>query len=336
MADTHLYLLRGDDRHAIAQHILRIQEGLGADFDPAMNLQHLDGKSASAEEIRTAVSTLPFFGTARLVLLENFASKTDKSHQDSFVNLLSAIPPSTHLVITAEDHQKWRRVNDRWEQVWETFSSTHWLVKEFSSRREAAILDAGVPELRQMPQWILNEAKNLGGRFDAAAASELTQQVGNDTSVASQEILKLLTYVDLKRPVTREDVLELVSVEGTPDVFLMLDRLMNGQTRDAQLLMHQLLDDSQPAVILGAVIHRFRQLLLVNEILAEGENLNSVAPKIGILPRKAEDYARAAKRYGKDRLEQIYRHLLEIDLQAKTSEVDLAGNLEVFILKASL
>jgi hypothetical protein len=35
-------------------------------------------------------------------------------------------------------------------------------------------------------------------------------------------------------------------------------------------------------------------------------------------------------------LEGIYRRLLEIDLQAKTSEVDLAGNLEVFILEASL
>jgi len=336
LADTHLYLLRGDDRHAIARHIQNIQQSLGADFDPAMNLQRLDEKSATAEEIRTAVSTLPFFGASRLVLLENFAGKTEKNRLDFFLHLFSAIPPSTHLVITAEDHQKWRRINDRWEQVWETFSSTHWLVKDFSSRSEAVIFDAGVPELRQMPQWILNEAKILGGRFDAAAAAELTQQVGNDTSIASQEILKLLTYVDLKRPVTREDVLELVSVEGTADVFLMLDRLMDGKTRDAQWLMHQLLDDTQPAVILGAVIHRFRQLLLVNEALAEGEILTGVAAKIGILPKKMEDYARAAKGYGKVRLEGIYRRLLEIDLQAKTSEVDLAGNLEVFILEASL
>ena len=186
-----------------------------------------------------------------------------------------------------------------------------------------------------MGNWIADEVKRQGGSIDPDAAHELGQHTGNDTSIASQEIGKLLMYVDFKRPVTREDVLELVSVEGSIDVFNMLDKLMSGQTKEAQAMMRRLLDDSQPEIILGAVIHRFRQLLLISETMEFGEEPADSARKLGILPRKVGDYVSAARRIGPDRLEKIYHHLLDIDLQAKTSRADLAANLELLVLQTS-
>jgi DNA polymerase-3 subunit delta len=186
-----------------------------------------------------------------------------------------------------------------------------------------------------MPAWITNEAKRQGGKIEPAAANELSEHTGNDTSIASQEIAKLLMYVDFKRAVTREDVLELVSAEGSADVFDMLDRLMTGQTKEAQAMMRRLLDDSQPEIILGAVIHRFRQLLLISESLEHGEEPADSARKLGILPKKIGDYANAARRYGPEKLERLYHRLLEIDLQAKTSQADLAASLELLVLQTN-
>lgn len=335
MTNAHLHLLRGDDHYGVALQVKRIEESLGTDFDPAMNTSRLDGKTASMEEIRTAVSTLPFFGSNRLVIIDSAVGKGDKSRQESFSTLLNSMPPTTELVLIVEDHLKWRREQGEWVQVWEMLTPSHWLVKWFTSHPQAEIIDLGLPDARQMYAWIITEAKRQGGKLEVAAANELSLHTGNDTSIASQEIAKLLMYVDFKRPVTREDVLELVSAEGSTDVFEMLDKLMEGKTKEAQAMMHRLLDDSQPEIILGAVIHRFRQLLLVGEVLESGEDLKELARKIGILPNKTEIYASAARRYGTHKLVQLYHRLLEMDLQAKTSQVDLATNLDLLILEAS-
>ena len=71
MSASNLYLLRGDDTYSIALRIKSIQSGLGVDFDATMNLIRLDGKTSSLEETQMAVSTLPFFGSSRLVILES-------------------------------------------------------------------------------------------------------------------------------------------------------------------------------------------------------------------------------------------------------------------------
>jgi DNA polymerase-3 subunit delta len=336
LGQANLHLLRGDDQYSVKLRIQQIQASLGADFDAAMNLSRLDGRSVSLEEMRTAVSTLPFFGTSRLVILEHPLGKGEKSRQEPFIAMLNSVPPSTHLVLIVEDHQKWRRDQGGWLQVWETLNESHWLVKWFAANPQAEVLDAGLPDARHMPAWIANEAKRLGGKFEPAAASELSEHTGNDTSIANQEIAKLLMFVDFKRSVTREDVLELVSAEGSTDVFDMLDKLMTGQTKEAQAMMRRLLDDSQPEIILGAVIHRFRQLLLVSETLEHGEEPADAARKLGILPKKVGDYANAARRYGPDKLERLYHRLLEIDLQAKTSQADLASNLELLVLETNI
>lgn len=331
MTAAHIHLLRGDDQFSVKLQLSSLQEKLGADFDPAMNLSRLDGRTATLEDMRTAVSTLPFFGSNRLVIVDFGAGKMDKTRQDAFVSMLESVPPSTHLVLIVEDHQKWRNIEGRWQQIWELFNPSHWLVKWFTGNPRSEIIDAGLPDTRTMHTWIVEEAKRQGGRIDAPAANELSQHTGNDTGIASQEIAKLLMYVDFKRAVTREDVLELVSAEGSTDVFDMLDRLMGGRTKEAQLMLRHLLDDSQPEILLGAVIHRFRQLLLVSEALDNNENPVDSARKLGILPKKMPDYAAAARRYGPGKLEQLYHQLLEIDLQTKTSQVDLATNLELFL-----
>ena len=335
MGQPNLHLLRGDDQYSVKLRVQQIQTSLGADFDAAMNLSRLDGRSVPFEEMRTAVSTLPFFGSSRLVIIEHPLGKGEKSRQEPFTAMLNSVPPSTHLVLVVEDHQKWRRDQGGWQQVWETLSDSHWLVKWFNANPQAEILDAGLPDARRMPAWITNEAKRQGGKIEPAAANELSEHTGNDTSIASQEIAKLLMYVDFKRAVTREDVLELVSAEGSADVFDMLDRLMTGQTKEAQAMMRRLLDDSQPEIILGAVIHRFRQLLLISESLEHGEEPADSARKLGILPKKIGDYANAARRYGPEKLERLYHRLLEIDLQAKTSQADLAASLELLVLQTN-
>lgn len=333
MTDAHVHLLRGDDAFAISLQVKSIIASLGADFDSSMNYSRLDGKTVSLEDMRLAVSTLPFFGGRRLVVIDDAISKVEKSRVPAFTAMLASAPPTTTLVIIVEDTQKWRKVENEWTRVWETLTPAHWLVQWCSSHPQACIVDLGLPDAKNMDAWILNETKRQEGKMEPSAAYELSRLTGIDTSIASQEIAKLLMYVDFQRPVTREDVLELVSDEGSVDVFAMLDSLMEGKTRNAQAMMRRLLDDTPPEVVLGALAHRLRQLILLAEAMDSGEDARSLARKSGIFINKIESSRNAVRCIGISGLEELYHHLLEIDLQAKTSGTDLATNLELLVLK---
>jgi len=336
LSPVHLHLLRGDDTFSIEQRIKTLIAALGDDFDPAMNLSKLDGKTASLEDIRTSVSTLPFFGSSRLVILESALNRVDKGQHEKFLSILDSLPPVNHLVLVVTDHPRWRKdPGGNWARAWETLTPAHWLIKALSANPCAEIIDEALPAEREMDRWISNEVKRQGGVIGADAASELVQHVGNDTSVASQEIAKLLIYVDFKRPVSRQDVLELVSEEGSVDVFKMLDLWLEGNLREAQAMMHRLLDDQPAEVILGAVIHRFRTLIQVREVLDERGDLRDLVNKRLLFGNQVDAYSRAARRFPMARMEEIYRRLLEIDIESKTSQVDMAVNLETLILQVS-
>lgn len=334
MSLANIHLLRGDDVYSVDLTVKKITASLGDGFDAAMNTSRLDGKNVSFEDLQTAFTTLPFFGSSRLVVVESALARIDKNNQDKFLKLLESTPPSTHAVLQVEDRLKWRKdAKGAWIQVWESLSAAHWLVKWVGAHENAEIIDLALPDEKNMDAWVAAEAKRQGGAFEPEAARELARHTGNDTGVASQEIAKLLMFVDFKRPVNVKDVIECVSVEGSADVFVMLDELVDGRIAQAQSLMRHLLESTPPEAILGAVIHRFRQLVQVREALDAREDLKILVERKVLFGNQVGRYSSAARRFTLRQLGGIYSRLLEMDVQAKTSQVDLASNLEVFVME---
>lgn len=329
-----IHLLHGDDSFSLNR---AIKELLAAAGDPAevdMNTTRLDGKTASFEDIQTAANTLPFFGGARWLVVDAALAKIDKSRTEKFQRMLDALPPENHLVLAVDDHQRWRKdANGRWIQVWETLYDGHWLMQWAAKNSQLEVKAYPLPDEKAMDSWVLEEVKRQKGKIEPEAAHELSQHVGNETSIASQEITKLLTYVDYKRAITAQDVIELVSDEGSADVFVMLDALVEGRTREAQNLMHTLLESDAPEVILGAVSHRFRQLIQVREALDAREDLKVLVDRKVLFNNQTTKYSTHARRFSMEQLESLYRHLLEIDLKSKTSFTDMESDLETLVVE---
>lgn len=280
-----------------------------------------------------AVTTLPFFGSLRLVIVEVAFTKVDKLKKEKYIKLLESIPESTHLVLQVNDHLKWKRdTNGSWDQNWEILSTTHWLVKWFDMQKNTEIVDLALPDEKNMGSWIGTEAKRQGGLFDPDASRELVSHIGNDTGIASQEIAKLLMYVNFQRPVNSEDVLECVSEEGTADIYQMLDDLMDRQTKQAQSKMRRQLEHTPPEAVFNALVRRFRLLIQMREVLDTQKDPKSLISK-GIFVNQINRFASAARTFSMPHLTRIYRRLLDMDIQAKTSQGDLETNLEMFVLE---
>jgi DNA polymerase-3 subunit delta len=316
MSNDHTLFLYGNDEFAIARRLSEIQAQHDAD---GLNTARIEARTVSQEELNNAINAMPFLSAMRLVFLANPSARTSApSARQKFLDFLLAAPPSTLVVLH--------------ELVEPREISKHWLVK----RAEKGELKAEafmMPRLQEMPGWIINETRRQNGQMEAGAASLLAEMTGEDTRLATQEITKLLTYVNFTRPIRLTDVEAVSIVSAQVDVFSLVDALGSGDGKKAQKVLHQLLENEEPFGLWGMVIRQFRLLLQAKEILDQGGKEFNVQQTLGLHGFVAGKICTQARRFQLTSLEAIYHKLLEIDEGAKTSQVTLDLALDMLVME---
>ena len=140
---------------------------------------------------------MPFLAPQRLIIFNSPSARySQASQQKKFLEFLKQVPESANLILIEVGAVK---RNSLAGQMGE------------KRRAECRCQAYNMPKLRDMPDWIINEAQAQGGKIDRQAATRLAEMTGEDTRQASQEITKLLTYVDYKHAIELADV-EAVSI----------------------------------------------------------------------------------------------------------------------------
>ena len=88
---------------------------------------------------------------------------------------VKSMPETTILVMVIPDSQKYKSG----EMVWQAAGKGHWLRKALKeSGKSVEWIEKPLPSLREMPEWIMNEALAQGAKIDERAAAELANLVG--------------------------------------------------------------------------------------------------------------------------------------------------------------
>jgi DNA polymerase-3 subunit delta len=162
------------------------------------------------------------------------------------------------------------------------------------------------PKGKEMVPRIVELAKARNGQIQPEAASLLASLVGNDTRIASQELDKLLAYVNFNRSIEIEDVEHISAYYGHGDIFAMVDAIGTGKSKDAMGMLHRLLDEQDAISIFGMIIRQFRLLLLAREIIdARGSPADAVR-ELNLHPYVADKIMGQARRFSMPVLTGIY------------------------------
>jgi DNA polymerase III subunit delta len=317
-----VYLLHGEDEYAITQYIASIQAKLG---DPAMielNTTRLDGRSVTYSQIEAAVSSLPFMGKRRVVLMSNpLAFLNNPSDSDRFKALVPRIPAAVAFVVY--EFRPFTTKKDRKFQ---------WLEKLAQGTDGRILLRFfPLPKSGEMPSRIQKLAKEAGGEISLKAAQLLASLVGENPRLAQQELHKLLAYVNYRRSVEEEDVQSLTADVGQGDIFEMVDAIGNQNGKLALQMLHRLLLEQDVASINGMVVRQFRLLLLSREILDGGGGQGDVIRDLKLHPYVGEKVVGQVRHFSMEELEAIYHRLLEMDVAVKTGEIDPVLALDTLI-----
>jgi DNA polymerase III subunit delta len=327
MATPNMLLLYGNDEYAMNRRLAEFESMFSDPTSASMNMTRLEGGSWTEDDLNNAVNAMPFLAKQRLVLLERPSERySTPERREKFCGFLEKAPETTRLVITEHVELKWKPHKADQDKE----DDRNWPVKWF--RKKGLGLERfALPAQRDMPAWIVKQAREAGGQIDAAAAAKLAEMVGTNTQQASQEITKLLTYVNWQRPVNILDVQAVSIVTAEAHVFDMVDALAQGQGRQAQLLMRRLLADQEPFGVWAMIIRQFRLLIQAREVIDAGGGLPEVWKQLGGSEFVAKKAYNQARRFSMPVLERIYHRLLDIDVAAKTGGTPLDVSMDMLV-----
>ena len=174
-----------------------------------------------------------------------------------------------------------------------------------------------------------------GGEITPQAALELTNATGSDTLSAASEIEKLLIYTESKRPVSLEDVQVLCASGDQTNIFEMVEAVTRGDARRGMKLLHQMLEKEDAQVIFGMIVRQFRMLIQAKAILDDRGGVNEVTQALKTADFVARKLVEQARRFSLSDLQEIYRKLLDIDLESKNSTTPWEVALDTLVIDIS-
>jgi DNA polymerase-3 subunit delta len=335
-ATSEIFFLYGTDEYAMVQQINKRIREMGPATTADLNITRLDGKTLDMDALQTAANAVPFLSDKRLVILEN--PSVGFKGPDGLTKLsgiLRNLPPTTTVLLIEFLEPQYNR----------NYAFLNWLKQLISSKggiNNIQTHEFKLPDENQLPGWIINEtsrqaqAHQKSVRIEPTAAEHLAEMVGEDTRLASQEIAKLLEYVDYSRPITIQEVDQVSIATAHQDVFVLVDALGKKQGQKAQLVLHQLLEVDEAFSIWGMVVRQFRLLLQAREIMDAGGRKDDIAREIPVHSFVAGKLAEQARQFDLAGLELIYHRLVELDESMKSGQltIDLALDLLVVELCA--
>jgi len=313
-----VYLVHGEDDFATANFVKTLQEKLGDPSTAEMNTTVMAGNDFDLEGLRAATSAIPFLAPRRLVILEHLTGKLkSQAQREKFTAMLDGLPETTALVLLEK----------------KTLEDKHWLIKwAANAGGRAYVRGFTVPKGPQMARWIMEAAKKQGGEFTQQAASFLAESVGDNPRMAALEVDKVLAYVNYARPVDIDDVDAVAAyVGGQGDFFKFIDAIAQRNGKNAMGMLHKLLEEQVPIVLFFSMVGHFRLLLQTREVFEGGGKDATVAKALGIHPYRAKKLTAQARTLSLETLENIYRRLLDYDLEIKTGQLEAELALETMV-----
>ncbi|MFC1911490.1 DNA polymerase III subunit delta [Chloroflexota bacterium] len=323
-----LYILHGQDGFSRNQAVGKIKAGLGDRETVAASTVSLEGRHLTLGELRNKCDAAPFLSSHRLVIVEGllgrFDAKQGKSRSrkgksgngleewEGFDSYIERMPGTTVLMLVDDE-----------------VKGSNPLLKRISTLAEVRTF----PLLRgkDLKVWIRQRAKEEGGDITPQAVNLLAELIGGDLWAMDGEIRKLLLHSQ-ERPVSEDDVRQLVSCVQEANIFALVDAVTEGRTELAQRILHRLYDEGvAPTYVLTMITRQFRLIAQARD-LGKGLSRPQIQDRLGLKSSYALDKTLSqARLYDFEGVERAYDKLLETDLAIKTGRYGDKLALELLI-----
>jgi DNA polymerase-3 subunit delta len=263
------------------------------------------------ENIKNALAAadqLPMMAAQRVIRITD-VRVTNTSARDTLKEEFEAVlegylanpSPSSIVVFVADDFNGNRKMSK--------------LLEKYAETVEFAELQGN-----DLTNWIEKEFAKLGAVADTGATRHLVAIAGSSLRKLTNEIAKLAAASLPKGRITVDLIDDLVPYSADLDNFALTDNLVGGRPLQAFTVLKKILDDgAEPLALLGLLSYNFRRLLMVKEMMADGEERQSIARQLKLRYNDQEAFLASARRTSAQHLTHSIQQLAATDLAIKTS-----------------
>lgn len=310
------YIFHGDDSHSQQEALNKLLAKMGDPETLDLNTTRLEGRVSFAE-MQQAASVIPFLAKFRLVIVKDLLSaKPDKSFMDQLLAFLPTLPQTTRLFFL--ESKKLPAKNP--------------IVKLAEAEESGYVKQFSRPEGSALDKWIRDQVTAGHGRIHGRAVQMLSANIGNNLEILSNEIDKLILYKGEDAEITAEDVALLSPYAAEASIFDLVDALGNRNSKKASLLLQKKFSEgTDPFYLFSMFIRQFRLLIQVKALADEGKRPPAISQELKMHSFVAGKLYQQSQGFSLPQLEQIYGHLLQIDVGVKTGRHDLPTALNLLV-----
>jgi DNA polymerase-3 subunit delta len=315
-----VYLVQGAERLFVDQAVRAIVAAVSGAPDDPMAVTRLDLAEAGrgAREILAAVAAMSLFGPRQVVVVRA-AEVLDKraEERDDLARYLEAPRGANPLVLVAGDK----------------LLATTRLFKAI--KREGRVVQCEPLKPRDVPSWLMAEARRMGQPFEFPAAKLVADLVGSDLLLLTRAMEQLSLYVGAGAPITSADVETCLAATRAHSVFELVDAVADRQTAQALVHLHALFAHREAGLrILAMLVRHFRFLWQVAAGRREGWSQAEVVERLKLHPFQAQKLWSQCGKFSALGLRAIYEKLYVADFRLK--DVGLSESLLMERLVAEL
>ena len=323
-----LYILYGLDDFSLDQAMEEIKADLGDREMVATSTISLEGKHLTLSELRNKCDAAPFLSSHRLVIVDGLLGRFEVKQSR----------PRSGRGKSGNGLGEWEGLASYIEQMPETtvlvlvdgeVRGPNLLLKKLSPLAEVRTF----PLLRgrDLKAWIKRRVEEEGGDIAPQAVNLLAELIGGDLWAMNGEIQKLLLYSQ-ERPISEDDVRQLVSHVQEANIFALVDAVAEGRTELAQRILHRLYDDGVAPIYILVMITRQFRLIAQAKDLGPGLSRLQIQDRLGLKQSYVVDKTLGqAKLYDFEGVKRAYDKLLETDSAIKTGKYSDKLALELLV-----
>jgi DNA polymerase-3 subunit delta len=307
-----LYYLYGPERSLIDEALDRIKEkalqGATRDF----NLEVFHAQDAVAEAILASLQVFPVCSPRRLVVIHQADFIWNKG-PSPYIEYFSNPNPSTCAVFIGEKAD----LRNKFFQA--------------LGKKGAAVAFYPLSE-KELIRWIRGQASQWGYGISENAVAILLERIGSNLSELKSELQKLTLHQQGRKNLSEEDVLALtedVRSESPFELPLAVGHL--NQREVFRLLRKNVQQGDPPLLLLSLIVRRLRLIRRGQELKGGGVSKKEIETRLGILPRRADEFWEQVERFPFSTLKQLWPPTLEADQDLKSSRSDKGLLLEKYL-----
>ena len=320
------HLFHGQDTYSQREKLAALLAKEGDADMLSLNTTRLDNKITFAE-LQAACDAMPFLARVRVVLVQDlFSSIPDKAFMEKLEAYLLRLPATTRLIFLES----------------KALPDNHRIIRLADKEKVGYVRKFDEPKGNDLERWVRVHVEERGGHIAPQAASLLATKVAGERDerdghlpvlqALTNEIEKLVLYKGSEATIEAADVVLLSPYAAEETIFELVDALGNRQpARAAELFQAKVNEGTDPFYLFSMFIRQFRLLIQARYLLDQGERPAGIAEQMKQRPFVADKLARQARNFSAGQLAQIYRRLLEIDVDVKTGKADLLTALHLLV-----